>query len=354
MSAEPHAEVIPDFRTSARNKHAICWTVATLRILPSLFPCIFILAASIGSIQILYAAVALHWVIIGTENAIGRPLSKVATASLLSRSTLFEDVCLLFWPFLHLAALVAAFCLIIDIQPTARQIFAIGAIFGYSINIFSAAAGHEMMHRQNGPARIFSAALYAAMLYPHFPLVHLASHHRLAGSTKDCQTPQPGQTIHSYLYQALCGGFRCLWHPEAATLDMHLRSRLLGSTFGLALLSLVGSWRILMFLLVQGVFSFIVIETLNYVQHYKQTAPWADSDSDLQLANQDLNFISRAILFNLPLHASHHKDQDIHCANLAPVLNAPSYCWGYWTSFWLAWIPPLWNYLHQREAESSS
>ena len=126
---------------------------ALLRLLPLLFPIVFVSAAAIGSISVLYAAVAMHLIIIGAENTVGRILFKVPIAPLLQGSTVFEDACLLFWPALHLMALGATFYLIVHVEPSIRQVFALGAIFSYSINVFSATAGHELLHQNSRAAK---------------------------------------------------------------------------------------------------------------------------------------------------------------------------------------------------------
>jgi len=321
--------------------------IALLRLLPCIFPVIFICAAVTGSVSVLYAAVALHLIILGAENTIGRFLANKPIAPLLRGSTVFEDACLLAWPVFHLSALTAALYLVAHSEPTARQTFAIGAIFAYSINVFSATVGHELIHRQSRLARMCVDVLYAAMLYPHFPAVHQASHHRWAGSSRDCQTPRPGQPIYTYLARALIGGLSIAPSAHAAALDPHLRWRALASLIGIAVFGLLGAPSAMMFLVVQGLFSFILVETLNYIQHYRPSS--AEGLSRVQETgpvNQDLNFVSRSVLFNLPLHASHHANQNIHYSHLVPVSSAPSYCWGYWTAFWVAWVPPLWHYLH--------
>ena len=242
---------------------------------------------------------------------------------------------------------MAALYLITHVDPTARQVFAIGAIFGYSINIFSATAGHEMLHQTSRPARACSDVLYAAMLYPHLLTVHISSHHRWAGSGQDCQNPSTW-TANLFLPRSSPRRRTKDRAGTQATLDPRLYCRVGAVALGVVTLCLLATWQALMFFIVQGLFSFILIETLNYVQHYKPTKLHANAAAEEpQFANQDLNFISRCLLFNLPLHASHHADHSLHCTVLAPVPGAPSYCLGYWTSFWLAWTPPLWIRLNR-------
>ena len=99
--------------------------IALLRLLPCLFPVVFICAAVAGSISILYAAVALHLLILGAENTIGRLLANTPIAPLLRESTLFEDACLLVWPALHLSALAAVLCVTCSIWFTVCEICSI-------------------------------------------------------------------------------------------------------------------------------------------------------------------------------------------------------------------------------------
>jgi alkane 1-monooxygenase len=326
--------------------------IALTRLLPVLFPSVFVVAAITGTIALLYAAVALHLLVIAAENTIGRYFSNVPVPPLVRGATLFEDACLLTWPALHLTALAAAISLIAHTEPNARQVFAIGAIFGYSINMFSATVGHELLHRRSRAAHVCSDLLYAAILYPHFPAVHLASHHRWAGSERDCQTPRVGQQIYPYLLQALLGGLRIASSRQAAALDRHLRWRALAAVAFGAALALIGGLPVLTFLVVQGAFSFIVVETTNYIQHYRPACRHSRlGDAGHGLPNQDLNLVSRCALFNLPLHASHHEHQILHYSSLTTVAGAPSFSWGYWTSFWLAWTPTLWNYLHNLKSQ---
>jgi alkane 1-monooxygenase len=331
-----------------------CSKIALLRLIPFLFPAVFVCATVLQSISVLYIAVALHLLIIAAENTVGRLFLHSPIGRLGGHSSAFEDACLFLWTGSHLVSFTAVLWLVIHAEFSPRQAFALGAIFGYSINIFSATVGHELLHRNSLMTRLCSDFLFAAMLYPHFPAIHLASHHRWAGSSRDCQTPQPGQSIHGYLGRAFVGGWRAAWSKRAAVRDRHLLPRVVLTLLGCSATVLIGNSATI-FALTQGLFSFILIETLNYIQHYKPTTTYETEDSRrLRLANQDLNFVSRCMLFNLSLHASHHSDQGDHFCDLMPVSGAPSYCWGYWTSFWLAWTPPVWKYLQLQRARKEA
>jgi alkane 1-monooxygenase len=321
--------------------------VALLRLAPLLFPFIFLCTAMNGAIATLYAAVLLHFLIIAAELTIGRIYARAPVPVFIKGSTAFEDTCLRAWAGLHVVVLGAMMYFVESTELTGRQIFAVGALFGYSINTFSAAVAHELLHRGQAAQRFVAQLLYAMMLYPHFPSVHLASHHRWAGTDRDCQTPGPRQSVHAYLVQALVGGIRTIRASQARAPDWLLRFPVLMSLLLLAGPLALNMPAVSLFVITQGLFSFLLIETINFVQHYEPLPREDDPDANVSRhANQDLNFVSRCLLFNLPLHAAHHDRPELSCSELSAIPAARTSLLGYWCSFWLAWLPPLWHSLH--------
>ncbi|MBI3677961.1 MAG: fatty acid desaturase [Proteobacteria bacterium] len=300
-------------------------------------------AAVINSIAVLYAAVAIHLTIIAGENTIGRHYSNEPNESALAQGSASQAP-LFVWAICHAVALSAAIALIARSRLTAHQIFALGAIFGYSINLFSIVVGHELLHRRATAPQICADILFAMMLLPQFPTVHLASHHRWAGTTQDCQTPHAGEQIYPYLWRALYEGL-CLSLSRSARAHEPYLLRRTAITLALIALGSIYGWPVLLFLVVQGVFAFLVLETLNYVQHYAVERP---VPGIAQAANRDINFVSRCILMNLPLHDAHHTHPSLSYSELTRVPDAQTYCWGYWTSFWIVWLPPLWQHLQRQ------
>jgi len=317
--------------------------IALLRATPLLFPLVFVWTAVTGVLFTLYAALAAHLLIIASELTVGRRWSDVAIPRLVEGSSKFEDAWPIAWSVFHIVALAAALSFVGSAELSYRQVFAVGAFFGYSINAFSAAAAHELLHRDHPLHRAIGRLLFAIMLYPHFPRVHLSAHHHWAGTDMDCQSPKPRQTIHAYLVQALLGGFLAASTPQARALDRGLPVRALLCLLVVAA-PLMFAPALSAFLIVQGFFAFLVIETINYVQH----CPLPDDDHSGGAAgstHQDSNFVSRALLLNLPLHASHHDRPGLRYADLASSPEAETSRLGYWCSFWLVWLPPLWHSL---------
>lgn len=328
-------------------------SISLLRVVPFLFPVIFIWAAASLQIDVLYGAVLLHFLIIAAELTIGRRFADTPIPTFIGGSTTFEDACLIAWAALHLLVLSTTLYFVGTSTLTYRQVFAVGALFGYSINTFSAAAAHELLHRSSPAQRFAAQLLYAVMLYPHFPTVHLVSHHHYAGTSRDCQTPKPQQSVHAYLIQALVGGIRIAASPQARTLDGQLQFRVTLSLMLLAASLGLKMPAVPLFLITQGLFSFLLVETINYIQHFRLPQPDGNRTSgDPDHANQDLNFISRCLLFNLPLHAAHHDQPGLRYSELSAIPEGASSILGYWCSFWLAWLPPLWHNQHFNHREN--
>jgi alkane 1-monooxygenase len=320
--------------------------VALLRLSAFAFPTLFALLAIGVSISALYLAVALHLIIIVLENSAGKRYADASIPTFVRDSVKFEEQCLFAWAVCHVVAMFATIYMLVHGNLTQRQSFALGAIFAYSINAFSATVGHELLHRHSLKHRLCADLLYILILYPHFPAVHLASHHTWAGTDRDCQSPRPGQWISAYLIRALVGGLKLALTRRASRVDPRLHLRLLFCSAYVGLLLYVSPSRTPLFLLAQGLISFLLVETLNYIQHYRPCTA-RSSSAQSRIANQDVNFVSRILLFNLSLHASHHNKQHCIYPSLKIVENAPTHCLGYWSSFWLAWAPPLWVHLHR-------
>jgi alkane 1-monooxygenase len=315
--------------------------IALVRTVPLLFPLVFVWTAVTGALASLYAALALHLLIIVSELTVGRRWAGVPIPRLVEGSNRFEDTCPLAWCVLHIVALAAVLSFVESAELSYRQVFAVGAFFGYSINAFSAAAGHELLHCGRPLQRTAGRLLFAMMLYPHFPSVHLSAHHHWAGTDQDCQTPRPQQTIHAYLVQTLFGGPLAARTPQARALDRQLPVRALACLLFVAA-PLMFAPVLSVFLIVQGIFAFLVTETINYVQHYQPSRD-DPSETGVGSTHQDLNFVSRAMLLNLPLHAAHHDRPGLHYADLTPSAETETSQLGYWCSFWLVWLPPLWH-----------
>jgi len=106
------------------------------------------------------------------------------------------------------------------------------------------------------------------------------------------------------------------------------------------------NWNTLFWYLGAALIGVLLLESLNYVEHYglvrKEIKPGIyESISPKHSWNSD-HWVSRTVLFDLPLHADHH----IYGSKEYQVLNsreeAPQMPLGYAGMILMALVPPIW------------
>jgi alkane 1-monooxygenase len=230
-----------------------------------------------------------------------------------------------------------------------------------SIGLTSGAIGmtfaHELIHRPSRLERCLGDLLLMSVTYPHFAIEHVHGHHRHVGTPRDPATARYGESLYAFLPRTVVGGVGSAWRIEVRRLRKHGHAAITPSNRMLryavvqsALYVCVGlgfGWSGVLFLGVQSVVAFGLIETINYVEHYglvrreiapgeyERIMPWHSWDSSHRVSNW--------ILINLARHADHHvaaskRYQVLHTLDLAPQLPT-----GYGAMFVLALAPPLWR-----------
>jgi alkane 1-monooxygenase len=106
-------------------------------------------------------------------------------------------------------------------------------------------------------------------------------------------------------------------------------------------------WSGMLFLACQSAVAFLLIETINYIEHYglvrrevapgqyERVMPWHSWDSTHRVSNW--------ILINLARHADHHVAASKRYQVLYALDAAPQLPTGYGAMFVLALAPPLWR-----------
>lgn len=227
----------------------------------------------------------------------------------------------------------------------------------YSIGLCSGTNGitlaHEMMHRSSRLARWLSWALLFATSYPWFRLQHLRRHHLLVGTSADPATAGYGQNVYSFYVQSIGRGMVDIFKSEATQSIRSGRSAWnpLGNLALLSLLALAalysavwlvfGTWS-LVALCLQGLVGILVLETINYIQHYGLVRQSTSSAVSSRLS-WDTNSITNYALFNLGLHSEHHCRPGKRFSALRSAPGSPKMPFGYFVMALVAMYPPLWR-----------
>ncbi len=254
---------------------------------------------------------------------------------------------------LQAALLVGAVRVAPDLPMTQLLVFAlaVGTVTGgMGITI-----AHELGHRASRLDRALAKALLVSVAYGHFFVEHVRGHHVRVATADDPATAPRGMSVYRFIPRSVFGSFVHAWRLEAMRLGHAGRSAwhpsnwvLSGSVLSVALLALawaaVGPKAALLFA-VQAVWAFVLLEIINYVEHYGLLRRRIDGRYEPVRERHSWNadyVVSNWVLFNLQLHSDHHAHMNKPFEALRTVDDAPQLPAGYPAMVLLALVPPLW------------
>jgi alkane 1-monooxygenase len=219
------------------------------------------------------------------------------------------------------------------------------------------AAAHELLHAKGKKDHILQRITTTFLFYPHYKLVHIKSHHIYAGTEHDENTAWLNESIYAYIYRTIPGSMIRSWQLEAkpnANGEKSVESNIfqnkmfsyavgqLGLLLALYLLSgLVG----LLFYMAQIIGAHIVLESVNYIQHYGLLRKQHDGEFEKTGAEHSwdtYHFFSSYATFRVGHHSYHHIAAKPYYL-LATEPQAPKLTAGYFWSIAMVLLPPLWR-----------
>jgi len=231
-------------------------------------------------------------------------------------------------------------------------ISAIGILYGSSgINV-----AHELGHRYTGFDRVLAKMLLMPSHYMHFIIEHNLGHHKYVSTPEDPATARYNEPVYVFWVRSTILSYLHAWKLERRRLSRIGRSqfgldnRMIQFTFiqvvynGLVFL-LFGS-QIWFLLFSAGIFGFLLLETINYIEHYglmRQKMESGRYEPVLPKHSWNADYpIGRILLYELTRHSDHHYKSDRKYQVLRSVEEAPDLPWGYPASMLVALVPPLW------------
>ncbi|MGE0774549.1 MAG: alkane 1-monooxygenase [Sphingomonadaceae bacterium] len=229
-----------------------------------------------------------------------------------------------------------------------------------SIGLFSGYIGivvaHEMMHRSDRTHRGLGWVLMSLALYPHFCIEHVYGHHPNVATRADPATARRGESFYRFLPRSVFGGIASAWRIERARLaragsgTFSPRNGLLlawgGIALGLVAIGVGLGVQTLGFFIAQAAVAVILLEGINYLEHYGLLRALRDNGRPVPVATEhswnSSHFLTNINLFNLGRHPEHHMQGSRAFYRLRHFDEAPQLPHGYATMFLIALIPPLW------------
>lgn len=214
---------------------------------------------------------------------------------------------------------------------------------------------HELGHRFDRWNRALSLALLVAVFYAHWRYEHVAGHHRLVATPEDPATARKGQSIYSFFIQTIAGTFRDAWLLARE----HARQRgrkqawinemtIVLLVQALVVMAIAIAWGVVgvFFYLAQSVISFLLLEMVNYVEHYGLVRQRSGDTWEKVTARHswnNSNILSNWLLINLQRHPDHHLFPARRYPLLRHLEESPQLPTGYAGMILIALIPPLWR-----------
>ena len=231
-------------------------------------------------------------------------------------------------------------------------ILATGIVLGTNgINV-----GHELGHRQDSNERFLGKLLLLPALYMHFYIEHNHGHHLHVATKEDPATARYNQSVYSFWITSVVRQYINAWR---------IQNRLLKNT-GKGFLSVNNDmfWYIviqlvylttvywvfgttgLLFAVASAVVGFLLLETVNYIEHYglmRQKTKSGRYERVKEIHSWNSNHVvGRIVLYELTRHSDHHYKSSKKYQILECYDDSPQMPFGYPTSMVLSLVPPLW------------
>jgi len=231
-------------------------------------------------------------------------------------------------------------------------IISVGIVLGVNgINV-----AHELGHRQTTKERFLGKALLLPSFYMHFYIEHNFGHHLHAATPEDPATARYNQSVYSFWFTSTFRQYFSAWKLQSKLLKNNHKSffsikndmlwYLVFQLFYLISVTLILGTTALIFALLAGIIGFILLETVNYIEHYglirlKTKSGRYERVKEIHSWNSN-HVIGRIVLYELTRHSDHHFKSSKKYQLLDCHEDSPQMPFGYPTSMVLAMIPPIW------------
>ncbi|WP_298893639.1 alkane 1-monooxygenase [uncultured Psychroserpens sp.] len=248
-------------------------------------------------------------------------------------------------------AYVASFS-VIETYELVGVILSVGIVLGVNgINV-----AHELGHRQATNERFIGKALLLPSQYMHFYIEHNFGHHLHAATPEDPATARYNQTVYSFWVTSIFRQYLSAWriqrtllknnHQKVFSVKNDMLWYIIFQVCYLVVMFYVFGVLGLLFAFAAAVVGFLLLETVNYIEHYglmrlKTKSGRYERVKEMHSWNSN-HVIGRIVLYELTRHSDHHfksskKYQTLDCHDESPQMP-----YGYPTSMVLAMLPPLW------------
>ncbi len=238
-------------------------------------------------------------------------------------------------------------------------------VMGLLCGTFGINVAHELGHRANRAEQFLAKGLLLTSLYMHFFIEHNKGHHKNVATPADPSSARLGEPLYVFWFRSVAGVYAGAWHiandeMKKQNLSIwHWKNEMLQlQMVQIVFCTVIGfwfGWAVLGYFLAAAIMGFLLLETVNYIEHYGLSRkPAAAGKYERAMPHHSWNsnhVIGRLMLFELSRHSDHHylasrKYQILRHHEAAPQLPT-----GYPGSMILATLPPLWFWVMDKRVK---
>jgi alkane 1-monooxygenase len=253
-------------------------------------------------------------------------------------------------------------CLLYTLYIVANNNLRISEIVGLvlSLGVILGANGinvaHELGHRKTMFEKILGKMLLIPSHYTHFFIEHNHGHHLHVSTPNDPSTAKFNQNLYAFWYQTVTGTYLEAWRIQFRLNKMENRKiyaiksdmfwfTIIQISYLVLVYTFFGSLGTLVALFT-GIVGFLVLETVNYIEHYglkRNLTPSGRFERVSEKHSWNSNHVlGRIVLYELTRHSDHHYKSQKEYQILEYHDVSPQMPYGYPTSMVMSFFPPLW------------
>jgi alkane 1-monooxygenase len=217
-------------------------------------------------------------------------------------------------------------------------------------------AAHELIHKPGRTAQIMGSILLASVCNTGFKIEHLRGHHLYTGTQLDVYSAPLHQSLYDYILKTCYHNLVNPWKLETKRLNRQGHSfwswrneQIIGYAASATLAAMFYSFfgvLGLIFFCAQSMVALIVLQIINYIQHYglarRERDPGKFERPTAAHAWNSNFWLTNIVLLHLPRHSDHHIHPGRGYQVLRHLDESPQMPTGYAGMFIIALIPTLW------------
>lgn len=238
----------------------------------------------------------------------------------LEKKDIWYDIALYMIVPLHLALLVYFLFTISDPNLSTSEYVAKILTMGFSCGINGINVAHELGHRVKPYERVMAKIQLLSSQYMHFIIEHNRGHHKNVSTDEDGASARRNEMVYTFWIRSVFQSYISAWHLEHERLRKRnipifsfqnemIRFTVIQLTSIIMIGYFFGS-QVLIPYLIAAVIGFLLLETINYVEHYglrRNKTERGTYAKVLPVHSWNSNHVlGRIMLFELTRHSDHH------------------------------------------------